>query len=84
MCLADHLQCYLLQQTPQVPTWSPAYLRAAPKQEPSKAMMAKFMATKVKEMVDTPPSNTGGMGLIPDQGTRFHMLQLKFPWATTK
>ena len=28
--------------------------------------------------------NAGGLGLIPGQGTRSHMLQLKGPHATTK
>ena len=29
-------------------------------------------------------SNAGGPGLIPGQGTRSHMLQLKIPHAATK
>ena len=35
-------------------------------------------------MAKTPHSNAGGPGLIPGQGTRSHMLQLKIPSVTTK
>ena len=38
-------------------------------------------------VVKKPPVSAGDIrdaGSIPDQGTRFHMLQLKIPYAITK
>ena len=35
-------------------------------------------------VAETPCTNAGGLGSIPGQGTRSHMLQLRIPNATTK